>query len=277
LLGVSLPVLALMVALGHGEHFYAGLPTSFWRQQLLEWHDKPRLKSWPLEEWADTLVKLWTFRGGKPAVLSGDPAATAVLLDLLAPAESESVRWEASHAMSAHFSKAYWNPAELRIFMITRGGTVAKFQDGVNIYMVVDLVGDELSPMGDAKYLLLFDHRGNLLDQLVCSVRLRVIPMHSFRRLSTNIRTVDDSPQVVIHYSQWEKDDSNLRDYAIAHDEVRHKFPWGGVVREDDGWRGWGRDLCRIAIVGRKFKVLFPEVEKGTLEPLRPEAGAEAD
>jgi hypothetical protein len=171
--------------------------------------------------------------------------------------------------MSAHFSKAYWNPAALQIFIIT-GGSAHRIRCGSEAYTLVDLEGNWALEMHDARYLLLFDKSGNLLDQLVCSVLS--LPLHRSWYLSAEpfSEPCDDGTQVVIRLSRW-RNSEGIDDYVIAHDGLRHKFPWSGAVREDV--RREGNDLCRLAIADRKFKVLFPKAESGTLKPskLEPE------
>jgi hypothetical protein len=64
-----------------GEHFYHGLPTSYWATATRRFASSERwLNDHPT--WFQEVVG-WTGLGGEPAIFSHDPAAVRVLSDLL--------------------------------------------------------------------------------------------------------------------------------------------------------------------------------------------------
>jgi HEAT repeat protein len=70
------------LALYHQEHFYHGLPSSYWERVVRAWSPPER----PLPDWVpDRLAPLARYFGlnGSPAVLESDAAAVPVLDDLL--------------------------------------------------------------------------------------------------------------------------------------------------------------------------------------------------
>jgi hypothetical protein len=76
------PLVYYLVAKLHGEHFYRGLPTSYWSRKILKWSENKSLWS---EPWPDRVLDYVSGRNTAPdpAVVSGDEAAIPVLVDLL--------------------------------------------------------------------------------------------------------------------------------------------------------------------------------------------------
>jgi hypothetical protein len=81
------------------EHFYWGLPTSYWQHAVRSWFTATRITPVPLPPPSYIEKLLAHFRHHRPAVLSGDKAALPVLLDLIwcrremrAPTDGEQSR-----------------------------------------------------------------------------------------------------------------------------------------------------------------------------------------
>src|SRR5712692_6043585 len=99
------PIRVWVVGYLRGEHFFRGLPTSYWREQALE-HDRLRkdrsIRGWggvvvivpppSPTRWTDSLLSFFRIRSAADEpdfrVFEGDVAALAVLTDLLRDPES---------------------------------------------------------------------------------------------------------------------------------------------------------------------------------------------
>jgi hypothetical protein len=139
-------------------------------------------------------------------------------------------------------------------------GYAVRVQDGRHRRVVVILrSNDHIIPGADTQHLLLLDCTGHILDTLSCEISSRLTRMFVD---SGTFRTDVDRGQLVIHYipevggpiaGNWA--------HAITHAGKTHRYHWDqkrpGAVPSAE-WEQQG--LCRVAVQGGKFVVVFPKL-----------------
>lgn len=143
-------------------------------------------------------------------------------------------------------------------------GYAARARVGRDDYAVVVLrdTGRYRVPGKDTQALLLLGRDGRLLDAVSCVISNRLaaifVGTHDDFRTDCYARPRGDGARLVIRYAPKEGGVEGNWSHEVRHGSLRRVVRWGRDVPhaqlEEKG-------LCRVAIRGGKFVVLFPRPE----------------
>ena len=160
-----------------------------------------------------------------------------------------------------------WHAQFLQCHKFTVEGRAMLLRRGQTQYVLVVLKScSPVRPGRDAQMLILLDNKGNLLDNLACDISNRI---HGKFHTVVAEKPERDGAELVIGLD-GESARGNFS-HHIRHDDSNADFHCGHYDWPRNQPTKWdARGLCRIAIQGAKFKVLFPK--QGDSEP-RPTDG----
>jgi hypothetical protein len=160
-----------------------------------------------------------------------------------------------------------WHAQFLQCHKFTDGARAQLLGRGQTQYVLVVLKScSPFIPGRDVQTLILLDNKGNLLDHLACDIGNR---LHGKFHTVVAEKPERDGAELVIGLD-GESARGNFA-HHIRHDGSKADFYWGHYDWPANQPTKWdARGLCRIAIQGAKFKVLFPK--QGDSEP-RPTDG----
>ena len=137
-------------------------------------------------------------------------------------------------------------------------------------YVVVVLRGDShCIPGDDTQTLLLCGRDGTLLDMLSCAVNNRltrwVVNHKGVFRTEAPQPPEKDGAQFIIRYVPDGDELSGNWSHSVAHGGGEQFFAWGPGPLSPGEWASKG--LCRVAVRGGKFAVLFPKLKESAGKP----------
>jgi hypothetical protein len=221
------------------EHFYHGLPSSYWLR-VLQAYDGPSSTSLTGIPALDTVCSYFGLNG-RPPILRRDTAAIPVLLDLVSAAEGRA-RYRAATALARNvWSDGPIGELEARPLAVqSKGGRFV-----VLVLQRALLMNHEK----EEQTLLLLDPNGQLLDTLSCLSR------SESWGLETEVceDSEEDGANVVIRGIG--SDDSFVA--LITHGMAKPRATFDLPLKE---WKRKG--VCRLAIRGGGFDVLWPSLRE---------------
>jgi hypothetical protein len=223
------------------EHFYRGLPTSFWAHRIRDFICPSDYTGLFPDFVYDSLQVCGFARG--PLLLRGDAAAVPVLMDLLYERGAE-VEEEAIFSLSCTpcFGSILADPNRCFYYeSVTRSGEYLvvsfSFMNVMNESFSHTCVGDEL---------VLIDREGNLVDAMSYSLS------GNCRQLGELVAIPDPDKGEVVIRRMAEKS-------APACSELRPKIEHHGQTFDWGTSRNWAeRGPCRVAVRNGRFAILWP-------------------
>jgi hypothetical protein len=240
------------------EHFYRGLPASYWEAGIRRWEHRDLFAA---PSHLDTLLTYLGFRG-EPAILNGDKAANPVLLDLLF-ASDKDVRSRATCALAGDFNE----PGKVFIGPILMTGRAVPVEaDNKNYLALLIHHDDAFIPGLNVEWLLLTDRDGNRLDTVSCFNSTRWTGL-----CTQECADEADGTSFVVRYAdapdEWRK---RYGTHTVIHGQKRYDNLFAAKPPPripDDDWERKG--LCRIAVRDGKFEVLWPPLSSASKEASR--------
>jgi len=145
-------------------------------------------------------------------------------------------------------------------YFVDRGFAVEK---GSRI--VVVLRGwNHMIPGSDTQQLILFDRGGKVLDRVSCDINSRLTgETDGTATFRTDVleKPTRDGAELVIRYVP-EKGESMYGNWShdLTHEGTIYTFRWDPDLPMNARPPDWaGKGLCRLAVRGNKFKILFPK------------------
>ena len=272
---VSVPLMPLafygFFAYVRQEHFYHGLPTSYWRLVIRHWDPNASDSSEPSAiPYLDTVLA-HIGCGDEPGVLSGDRAAIPVLMDLIW-CEEPAVASHASASLAGIALGAAPMPdafSYAEIAVHRRGSASAtSIQRGLDRAIMLSVSSQpaaytpEIGHNDSTRYdFILIDSQARYLDTLHCSFFKQYC---STSPPTFRVEAVEPG-QFAIRYfpgvdqSDTDPDPSEPIDRNIVHE----RRCTNDLVTKPE----WQADaLCRFAIHGDKFVVLHPALTASTIQ-----------
>jgi hypothetical protein len=201
--------------------------------------------------------------------LAGRPSSVAELslsVMLREPAGGDPDRKSAFFAALSAVARRNGARAEDYVDPCVDGGFAAEVGGG-NVLVVLEGC-DHAIPGRDTRHLLLLDRDGRLLDRLACEINSRLTRLAleedaGVFRTDVHRRAGPDGARVVIRYTPEKGGVMGNFGHEIRSGGSWHSFAWtpegaGGVGPEE--WLEKG--LCRIAVRGGKFALLFPPMPR---------------
>jgi hypothetical protein len=228
-------------ALVRHEHFYHGLPTSYWARAIKRWDpDSSRTPS--SVPYLDTVLNYLGFTG-VPSVAQGDVAAVPVLLQLIATSDKE-VAPKACLALAQSIPDA---KKEINLWE-SREGYAANLGNRIIIGLPY------VETWGLAGFLILIEPDGRYLDCLDFSIRVQ---SRHFAFAGQFEHAVEkNETQLVVRYALGANE--SIADFAQIASASAATADGHGA----SGWELFGEinrtGLLRVAVENSKFRILWP-------------------
>ncbi len=200
------------------------------------------------------------WRAGPPAAPPAPPAPALVAM-LNEPAKSDR-EWRSRFFRSmASLGVEVPLRAAAGLADVDEGYAVAVGPAGADYFVAVLRGSTPFLPGYDTQHLLLFDRRGTLLDALSCSISNRLTRMYAdsgtFR---TDVLGPGEDADLTMRYvpRKGERVAGNWT-HEITHGGTRRRFFWDQDSPDAlPSAEMESRGLCRVAVRGGKFVVVYP-------------------
>jgi hypothetical protein len=246
------------------EHFYRGLPTSFWARRIDDWGSRNYPAMFP-----SFVYETWKFCGldAFPSVLRGDEAAIPVVMDLLFDEDTDV------HESAARYGLL--RTPRFKAVLDERAGFEGLTTLGSQVVVIlgshdakIDLalrtgasaittIRGETWPAGHQ--LVLMNRDGDILDTVSVSFKRSSNPEEFRHWLSLD--EDPDGDQFVFRYAaiNGEVVYGSLGRFQIRHDGRTFEFDAGANESGRPAPSEWvRRGLCRVAVRNGQFEVLWP-------------------
>jgi hypothetical protein len=255
---LAIPGYWVLPGLVRHEHFYHGLPSSYWTSDIRNRIERDERRKAGQFSLLDELGSLAS-RGTKPSVLRGDPAAVPVLIEVLADADPavriaafRALAWAQGWAddfslthLAAGRKRQLCSCAEARLFPVDSGE--GRFLILADIYCGL-LMG------GSVQSVYLLDKNGNLLDSVSCELD---IGGRGLRGPKYQSRVERDGAQILVGFVPDEGINYAGCTLEIVQAGRTYVYNWG------PDWPRWHKDgICRLVVRQDKLQILFPEPAK---------------
>jgi hypothetical protein len=252
------------------EHFYHGLPTSYWEGIIRRWNDydytPPTIAA--TRPWDPTTWKPFCWLpyaanisrhlglGDKPAILRGDRAAAPVLLDL---------SWSRDNRVASQSAVALLKCSAEGKRLDVSDGYAIRLVDAEKRYLVLVLDNgrcERSSFSDDSCCLVLMDDTGKYLDCVTCSIYCKLVPRFMtfsdvFHPEVLASQKGDGARFAFIYVPQpkWK----NWGSHSINIHSNLWRFGWDQEKPANVRTAEWERQgLCRVAVCNGRFEVLWP-------------------